>query len=51
MTDYIDFLIKNPDKSKYICKHIKERSYQELELEWQLMYDKVIEYLKQLKSP
>ena len=50
MTDYIDFLIKNPDKSKYICKHIKERSYQELELEWQKMYDKVIEYLKSLKK-
>ncbi|MBP9790060.1 MAG: hypothetical protein KBD57_05940 [Bacteroidia bacterium] len=46
----ITFLIENPDKSKFICKHIKERSYKELEDEWQKMYDQVIEYLKQLQK-
>jgi len=44
--NHITFLIENPDKSKYICKHIKERSYKELEDEWQEMYNQVIEYLK-----
>jgi len=48
LTNPITFLIENPDKSKYICKHIKERTYQELEEEWQKMYDQVIEYLKTL---
>ena len=46
----ITFLIENPDKSKYICKHIKEKTYQELAEEWQKMYDQVIEYLKQLQK-
>lgn len=50
LSNPIDFLIENPDKSKFICKHIKDKSYAELESEWQSNYDKVIEYLKQLQK-
>jgi len=46
----IDFIIANPDKSKYICKHIKEKSYKELEDEWQEMYNQVLEYLNRQRT-
>jgi len=46
----IDFIIENPDKSRYICKHISEQTYKELEDHWLLMYRQVIEHLKQLRE-
>lgn len=50
LTNPITFLISNPDKSKYICQHIKERTYTELAEEWQKMYDQVIDYLKEQRQ-
>ena len=46
----ITFLIANHDKSKYICQHIKERTYQELADEWDEMYNQVLEYLKEQRQ-